>query len=36
LIRDPDVFSAAKLLIDQHGEDSAMRAARRADDCSMG
>ena len=28
---DPDVYRAAKLLIDQHGEDAPMRAAERAD-----
>jgi hypothetical protein len=29
---DPDIFRAAKLLIDQHGEDAALRAAQRADE----
>jgi hypothetical protein len=29
---DPDIFRAAKLLIDQHGEDAALRAAHRADE----
>jgi hypothetical protein len=28
---DPDIFRAAKLLIDRHGEDAAIRAAQRAD-----
>jgi hypothetical protein len=31
VIDDPDIFRAAKLLIDQHGDDAAMRAAQRAD-----
>ena len=31
MIDDPDVFRAAKLLIDQHGDDDAIRAAQRAD-----
>ena len=31
MIDDPDIFRAAKLLIDQHGDDAAMRAAQRAD-----
>ena len=31
VIDDPDIFRAAKLLIDQHGEDAAIRAAQRAD-----
>jgi hypothetical protein len=31
MIDDPDILRAAKLLIDQHGEDAPMRAARRAD-----
>jgi len=29
MISDPDTFRAAKLLIDQHGEDAAIRAAQR-------
>ena len=29
---DPDIYRAAKLLIDQHGEDAALRAAQRADE----
>jgi hypothetical protein len=28
IINDPDMFGAAKLLIDQYGEDAAIRAAR--------
>jgi hypothetical protein len=31
LIDDPDIFRAAKLLIDQHAENAAFRAAQRAD-----
>ena len=31
VISDPDIFRAAKLLIDQHGKDAAIRAAQRAD-----
>jgi hypothetical protein len=30
MIDDPDIFRAAKLLIDQHGNDAAIRAAQRA------
>jgi hypothetical protein len=30
LISDPDIFRAAMLLIDQHGEDAVLRAAKRA------
>jgi hypothetical protein len=29
---DPDIFCAAKLLIDQHGEDAPLRAGERADE----
>ena len=29
---DPDIFRAAKLMIDQHGKYAPLRAARRADD----
>jgi hypothetical protein len=29
---DPDIFRAAKLLIDQRGNEAPMRAARRADE----
>jgi len=32
VIDDPDILRAAKLLIDQHGEDAALRAAQRADE----
>jgi hypothetical protein len=32
MIDDPEIFRAAKLLIDQHGEDAALRAAQRADE----
>jgi hypothetical protein len=32
LIEAPDIFRAAKLLIDQHGEDAPLRAAQRADE----
>jgi hypothetical protein len=32
VIDDPDIWRAAKLLIDQHGEDTARRAAQRADE----
>jgi hypothetical protein len=32
LIDDPDIFRAARLLIDQHCEDAALRAARRANE----
>jgi len=28
---DPDIYRAAKLLIDQHGEDAPLRAAERAE-----
>jgi len=28
---DPDIYRAAKLLIDQHGADAGQRAAERAD-----
>jgi hypothetical protein len=31
MIDDPDIFRAARLLIDQHGEDAPIRAAQRAD-----
>jgi hypothetical protein len=31
MISDPDIYRAAKMLIDQHGEDAAERAAQRAD-----
>jgi hypothetical protein len=32
MIDDPDIFRAARLLIDQHGEDAGFRAAHRADE----
>jgi len=32
VIGDPDIFHAAKLLIDKHGNDAAIRAAQRADE----
>jgi hypothetical protein len=32
MVSDPDIFCAAKLLIDQHGEDAPLRAAERADE----
>jgi hypothetical protein len=32
LIDDPDIMRAAKLLIDQHREDAALLAARRANE----
>ena len=31
MIDDPDIFRAAKLLIDQHGDDAPIHAAQRAD-----
>ena len=31
MIDDPDIFRAAKLMIDQHGIDAPIRAAQRAD-----
>jgi hypothetical protein len=36
MIDDPDILRAAKLLIDQHGEDAPMRAARRPDELLEG
>jgi hypothetical protein len=32
MIDDPDIFRAAKILIDQHGADAATRASLRADE----
>jgi hypothetical protein len=32
VIEDPDIWRAAKLLIDQHGDGAAKRAAQRADE----
>ena len=31
MIDDPDIFRAAKMRIDQHGDDAPIRAAQRAD-----
>jgi hypothetical protein len=31
VIEDPDIFRAARLLINKHGNDAAIRAAQRAD-----
>jgi hypothetical protein len=32
VIDDPDIFRAAKLLIDKHGNDAAIHAAQRCDE----
>jgi hypothetical protein len=32
MIDDPDIFRAAKLLFDRHGDDAPVRAARRSDE----
>jgi hypothetical protein len=32
MIDDPDIFRAAKLMIDQHGEEASSRAAWRVND----
>ena len=32
MIDDPDIFRAAKPMIDQHGDDAAICAARRVDE----
>jgi hypothetical protein len=32
VIDDPDIFRAAQLLVQRHGDDAATRAARRADE----
>ena len=32
MIDDPDIFQAAQLLLQRHGDDAAIRAARRADE----
>ena len=32
MISDPDIFRAAKLLIDQHCDDATIRTAQRADE----
>ena len=31
MVDDPDILRAAKLMIDQHGEEAALQAAQRAD-----
>jgi hypothetical protein len=31
LVDDPDIFRAAKLMIDQHGEEAVLQGAQRAD-----
>jgi hypothetical protein len=36
MIDDPDIVRAAKLMIDQHGDEASWRAARRADDLEKG
>ena len=36
MIDDPDIFHAAKLLIDQQGADAPIRAAQRADELLEG
>ncbi len=32
MVNDPDIYRAAKLPIDQHGDDALLRAAHRADE----
>ena len=32
MISDPDIYRAAKLLIEQHGDDAELRASERADE----
>jgi hypothetical protein len=32
MTHDPDIFRAAKLMIDQHGDEAALQAAQRADE----
>jgi hypothetical protein len=32
MIEDPDIWRAAQLLVDQHGDDAALQAAHRADE----
>ena len=32
MIADPDIFYAARLLIDKHGDDAPIRAAERAEE----
>jgi hypothetical protein len=36
MIPDLDIYRAAKLLVDQHGEDAPIRAAERADELLQG
>jgi len=36
MIDDPDIFQAAKLMIDQHGEEAARFASARADELLQG
>jgi len=36
VIDDPDIFQAAKLMIDQHGEEAASFASARADELLQG
>jgi hypothetical protein len=36
VIEDPDIYRAAKLLMDQHGEHAALQAAQRADELLEG
>lgn len=36
VIVDPDIFRAAKLMIDQHGDEASRRAERRANDLEKG
>ena len=31
-VNEPDIWRSAKLLVDQHGRDAAVRAAQRADE----
>ena len=35
VISNPDIYRAAKLLLDQHGEDAELRAAERADELRL-
>ena len=36
MIDDPDIYHAAKLLIDRHGDGAAVRAAQRAEELLEG
>ena len=36
MIDDPDIVRAAKLMIQQHGDEASRRAARRANDLEKG